>query len=222
VTSSEPEGHWAPGEVVLRRFRRPGSQAEGVQPCRVVRDDDRGLVVWLAAGTPVLRQVLADGRDIRDVPLSQRFDYYRHGRATRLDTWHGQGILGISGPGVVPWSVWLFWTDDWEFRGWYVNLEAPPERDGNEWATEDHILDLIVAPDRSVVWKDEDELKAAVLGRRFTDEQAEAIRRDARAAAAVVAECGAPFSDGWETWRPDPAWPVPALPEHLAASAEYR
>lgn len=105
--------YWPLGREVLRRFRRPDSLAEGVQPCRVVRDDEQGLVLWLAPGTQVLRAVLADGRDIRDVPMTQRFDYYRHGRATRPDTWRGQGILVIAPPDV-PWSVWLFWTDDWE------------------------------------------------------------------------------------------------------------
>ena len=213
--------YWPAGHEVLRRFRRPDSLAEGVQPCRVVRDDEKGLVLWLTPGTPVLRPVLADGRDIRDVPLSQRFDYYRHGRATRLDTWRGQGLLGIAPPDV-PWSVWLFWTEDWEFQGWYVNLEALQERGHGESVTEDHILDLIVAPDRSVVWKDEDELKAAVLGGRFTDEQAEQIRADGRAAAAVVAAWGSPFCDGWESWRPDAAWPVPTMPAELAAQADYR
>lgn len=213
--------YWAPGREVLRRFRRPDSLAEGVQPCRVVRDDKDGLVLWLAPGTPVLRPVLADGRDIRDVPLSQRFDYYRHGRATRLDTWRGQGILGIAPPDV-PWSVWLFWTEDWDFQGWYVNLEAVQERTSDESATEDHILDLIVAPDRTVMWKDEDELKAAVLGRRFADEKAEQIRADGRNAASVVAAWGSPFCDGWESWRPDPSWPVPAMPAELAAQADYR
>lgn len=213
--------YWAPGREVLRRFRRPDSLAEGVQPCRVVRDDKDGLVLWLAPGTPVLRPVLADGRDIRAVPLSQRFDYYRHGRATRLDTWRGQGILGIAPPDV-PWSVWLSWTEDWDFQGWYVNLEAVQERTSDESATEDHILDLIVAPDRTVVWKDEDELKAAVLGRRFADEKAEQIRADGRNAASVVAAWGSPFCDGWESWRPDPSWPVPAMPAELAAQADYR
>jgi len=217
VTAVAP-AYWPPGQEVLRRFRRPDSLAEGVQPCRVVSDDEKGLVLWLAPGTPVLRAVLADGRDIRDVPMTQRFDYYRHGRATRLDTWRGQGILGIVAPDV-PWSIW---TEDWQFRGWYLNLEAVQQRGDGESVTEDHILDLIVTPEREVVWKDEDELKAAVLGRHFTDEEAEQIRADARTAAAVVAQWGSPFCDGWESWRPDPAWPVPAMPADLAARADYR
>lgn len=108
------------------------------------------------------------------------------------------------------------------FRGWYVNLEAVQERNDTESITEDHILDLIVTPDRSVVWKDEDELKAAVLGRHFTDEEAGQIRADGRSAASVVAAWGSPFCDGWESWRPDPSWPIPAMPAELAAQADYR
>jgi hypothetical protein len=221
VTPHPEPAYWAPGQQILRRFRRPGSHAEGVQPCRVVRDDERGLVLWLAPGTPVLRTVLADGRDVRDVPMSQRFDYYRHGRATRLDTWHGQGVLGIVRPDV-PWAVWLFWTEEWDFRGWYVNLEAVEERGDRSSVTEDHLLDLIVTPDRTITWKDEDELAAAVAGRRFTAEQADQIRADARAAEAVVRAWGSPFCDGWESWRPDQAWPVPELPAAIEASADYR
>lgn len=91
------------GDVVLRRFRRPDGRAEGVHPCRVVRDDADGLVLWLAPGTPLLRPVLADGREIRSLPLAERFDR-RNRRAARLDTWRGQGSLGIV-PTGTPWSV---------------------------------------------------------------------------------------------------------------------
>ena len=74
---------------------------------RVVRDDADGLVAWLAPGTPLLRPVLADGRELRSVPVAERFDVDRHGRANRLDSWHGHGILKVA-PAGVPWSVWLF------------------------------------------------------------------------------------------------------------------
>lgn len=35
----------------------------------------------------------------------------------------------------------------------------------------------------------------------------------AKRMARIVFEKGPPFSDGWEAWRPDPAWPVPVLPD---------
>jgi hypothetical protein len=78
-----------------------------MRPMRVGRDDDAGLVAWLAPGTAILRPALAGGAELRSVPLAERFDYPRHGRATRLDTWQGQGVLKIA-PTAAPWSVWLF------------------------------------------------------------------------------------------------------------------
>lgn len=53
-------------------------------------------------------------------------------------------------PTGTPWSVWLFWTEDWAFRGWYVNLEDPTERVGVEAVTQDHVLDLVIHPDRRI------------------------------------------------------------------------
>jgi hypothetical protein len=71
---------------------------------RVVQDDAAALVAWLAPGTPILRPTLADGAELRSVPLAERFDYPRHGRATRLDTWVDQGVLKVAQSGA-PWSV---------------------------------------------------------------------------------------------------------------------
>jgi hypothetical protein len=209
------------GDTVLWTYTRFGASSVSVRPMRVVRDDDTGLVAWLAPGTPVLRPVLRDGGDLRSVPLEERFDVARHGRATRLDTWQGQGVLKVA-PRGAPWSVWLFWHADWSLDCWYVNLEHEHTRDGVVVATQDHVLDLVVTPDRQVERKDEDELAAAVAAGRFTAEDADRYRDDARAVKDVVRRWGSPFRDGWEHWRPDPSWELPRLPDHLVASADHR
>ncbi len=58
-------------------------------------------------------------------------------------------------------SVWLFFAPGGEFRSWYVNLEEPGTRWDDGVAagidTIDYDLDIVVAPDRSWHWKDEDE-----------------------------------------------------------------
>ncbi|MBW3612720.1 MAG: DUF402 domain-containing protein [Chloroflexi bacterium] len=179
---------------------------------RVVRDDADGLVGWLAPDTPVLRPVLADGRELRAVPAH---DMFRSGRAVGRGRWRGSGVLKIA-PTGAPWSVWLFWGEGWSFRGWYVNLEDTHLRDATSVVTQDHVLDLWVTPDRSVTWKDEDELEAAVDTGRWSAEDADRFRADARGVEAIVARWGSPFADGWEQWRPDPSWIVPALPPDLA------
>jgi len=188
---------------------------------RVVRDDAAGLVAWLAPGTPVLRPTLADGRELRSTPLAERFDDVRHGRATRLDRWHGPGILKVA-PTDAPWSVWLFWGDSWEFRGWYVNLEDPHERIDDVVVTRDQILDVVVLPDRTTQRKDEDELGSAVASGRYSAAAAERFRGNAAAAEDVVRRWGSPFCDRWEDWRPDPEWPTPQLPAELIAAATFR
>ncbi|MGI8645334.1 MAG: DUF402 domain-containing protein [Nocardioides sp.] len=211
---------WAAGETVVWRYTRPRHPSESVRPMRVVRDDGAGLVAWLPAGTPVLRPVLGDGRELRSVPVPERYDVARHGRANRLDTWHGNGVLKVA-PAGRPWSVWLFRADD-GFRGWYVNLESVHERRDHEVVTQDHVLDVVVGPDGSSERKDADELAAAVAGGRFT--AAEAVRIEAAAAAVedVVRRWGSPFRDGWESWEPDPSWPRPALPAAYVEKAAYR
>lgn len=221
MTAAHTDLYWLPGTEILWRYRRPDSAIESVRPMRVVRDDATALVAWLAPGTPVIRPALADGRELRSTPLAERFDYARHGRATRLDTWRGQGILKVA-PTGAPWSVWLFWADDWEFRGWYVNLEDPHERIDREVITQDHILDVVVGPNRATQRKDEDELDSAVAVGRHSAAAAERFRGNAAAVEAVVRRWGSPFCDHWEKWRPDPAWPTPQLPRELVESATYR
>lgn len=179
------------------------------QPVTVVRDDVDGLVAWLACGTPVLRAARADGRGKRDDPctLFTAPLVRERGRHALFDQ------LRIA-PTGRPWSVWLLFAEgSGEFAGWYVNLEEPHVRDGRTVYTSDHVLDLVVAPDRTWARKDENELELAVSQGVLDPVRAALIEEDAAAAEAVVAAWGSPFCDGWETFQPDPTWPIPSLDE---------
>jgi hypothetical protein len=202
---------WDPATHIQWHYRRPTWQpgmAEVVRPMTVVRDDDDGLVAWLAPGTTVVEPVLLDGSEIRSAPLDQRF---RLERRSHRRPWVGQGVLKLA-PAGVPWSVWLFWSDDWAHRGWYVNLEDVHTRDTAGVYTLDHVLDVWVAADRTVHWKDVDELEAAVDAGRFTQAEADGFRATAAHVHALADAWASPFGDGWESWRPDPSWTVPQLP----------
>jgi len=179
------------------------------QPVTVVRDDADALVVWLPTGTPVLRAARADGLGKRD-DTSTLFSaelVQDHGVHTDFDQ------LRVA-PTGRPWSVWVLFTEgSGEFAGWYVNLERSHVRDERTVFTSDHVLDVVVEPDRTMVRKDEDELALAVAQGIFDRTDAAAIKTDAAAVEALVADWGPPFCDGWENFRPDPAWPIPGLPE---------
>ena len=222
VDRRRPSGsppYWSPGtHVMWREGSGPLGTGAAVtdtrvphfaQPVTVVRDDADGLVAWLPCTTPVLRAERADGRGKRDDPATMfTADLVLHsGTHAFFDQ------LRIA-PTGCPWSVWVFFAEgSGEFAGWYVNLEAPHVRDQRTVFTSDHVLDLVVDPDRTVVRKDEDELTLAVHQGVFDRSQAAAIEKTAEAVEQLVTDWGSPFCDGWETFRPDPGWTVPRLTE---------
>jgi hypothetical protein len=162
------------------------------QACRVVEDSDEAIVLWMPPGSPAMLPVDEHGRRIR-IPR---------------DTWElepaaaSNDAICVARPGQR-YSIYPHWRDG-AFAYWYVNFEQPLRRSPVGFDTFDEKLDLIVQPDGSYIWKDEDELEqAAAVGLLDPDE--------VRAEAAQVLEAW-PFPTGWEDWRPDPSWPVPQLP----------
>ncbi|QLE73739.1 DUF402 domain-containing protein [Streptomyces rectiverticillatus] len=201
---------WAPGDQILWRYR--GNATDRVHICRpvtVVQDTADLLAAWVAPGTACVRPLLADGTPVHQEPLVTR---YTKPRTTGVSPWSGTGVLKLARPGE-PWSVWLFWDRDWRFKNWYVNLEEPLARWAGGVDSEDHFLDIAVYPDRSWQWKDEDEFAQAQQAGLMSAGQAERVRAAGRAAVERIESWAAPFAAGWEAWRPDPAWPVPALPD---------
>jgi hypothetical protein len=163
------------------------------QACRVVEDTDETIALWMPPGSPAVLPVDEHGARIR-IPR---------------DTWElepataSNDAVCLAQPGRAH-SIYPHWQDG-VFAYWYVNFEQPLRRTPVGFDTSDEKLDLIVQPDGTYEWKDEDELEhAAALG--LLD--AEAVRAEA---ARVLDEW--PFPTGWEDWRPDPAWPIPQLPD---------
>lgn len=210
---SEHEGApaFAPGEEILWRYGRH------IEAVRVIRDDVRGLVVWIPSGSARLEPAPADGRRHRDVPLDERF---RTPWVMRESTWTGPGVVRVA-PAGRPWSVWFFRRPDGTPDGAYVNLELPHVRvTGGTPAvfSRDLVLDLWIDAEHAGsedVWlKDADELEAVVAQGRFTPAQAEAVRCLAdHAGREFIADGAWPLDEGWDRWSPDAAMDAPvALP----------
>ncbi len=178
------------------------------QPVTVVRDDASGLVAWLPTGTPVLRVARADGLGKRDDPSTLFTAEVVQDRG--VHAFFDQLRVAPTGR---PWSVWVFFTEGTgEFAGWYVNLEKPHVRDERTVYTSDHVLDLVIEPDRTLTRKDEDELALAVAQGVFSAATASVIEADVAEVEALIADWSSPFCDGWERFRPDPDWPIAGLP----------
>ena len=211
--------YWEPGTQIM--WRAGGPAHDWVQPMTVVRDDERGLVAWLAVDTPIVRLERADGRDLRTEVRAARAagrdvkavveSFGRVPGVRVASTWQATDVLRVV-PTGEPWSVWHFFDGTTgEFQGWYVNFELPHVREPFATRTIDLALDLWVTPDRVAHRKDEDELAFAVERGRLTQHDADRILAVCAEVEAIVAAWRSPFCDGWETFRPDPSWPVPRL-----------
>ncbi|MDI5976204.1 DUF402 domain-containing protein [Amycolatopsis magusensis] len=198
---------FAPGSTVRYRFHRPDGSTGQVHPLRVLADDGTELVGWLPAGTSILGTRLADGRTMREAPLAERF---RLPRERYPSTWHGTSNVRRVVDGEWS-SVWWFFDEDLRFTGWYVNLEIPLGRTGDGVDRIDGVLDLAVAPDRTWMWKDEDEAEAAVAVGRLTAAQLDRLRAEGERVIRLIEAGSYPFDGTWTAFVPDPTWPRPEL-----------
>jgi hypothetical protein len=174
------------------------------RPVIVVEDSPAQWRFFVAPGSSAKAPVGPDGRPMR-VPSDAGWTF--EDRA-----WEGGPVLSFAWPDVAH-AVLAFW-DRKGLAGWYVNLQEPLRRTSIGFDTFDHCLDVLVSADRSSWrWKDEDELEEAVHRGLFTQEQSARFRAEGRRASQRLMRGEPPFDRDWSRWRPDPAWPVPTLPE---------
>ena len=192
--------------VTLVRQEIWNERVWAARPLHVVRDDPDGLALWFPRGTrwkapitPPSRPREAD-RGERLAQCALRGDWIFRDVEWDVDTL----VLARAGA----WhELWVSWLPNGEHWGWYVNLQLPLRRAALGYTTMDLVLDLIVDPDGSWRWKDEDELETWVARGVCTPEMAERIRREGEA---VLAD--PPWPTGWEDWRCHRDWTLPELP----------
>ena len=130
----------------------------------------------------------------------------------RQDEWKYFRVLVIRRPEEHH-SISLFWRDgaeDIEF--WYVDLASPLRRTHVGFDFVEHGLDIVVRPDLSAwEWKDADELEWSVQHGLFTRDEATAMYAEGERAVRRLMDERDRF-DRWRSWRPDPGWPIAALP----------
>lgn len=216
--------HWAPGERVRWHFRRHDFAAHGtevVQPTRVVRDDERGALLWLAGETPTAESRIAGFEKVNphDVPDADRFlpPGREPARVQLPGRWHGRGVLRIV-PAGLPFSVWVFRAPGGEHAAWYINLEQLHVRAGADLYTADHILDIVIHPGEEPRLKDEDELAGALAGGMYDPEAVRTIRAHADLALAQYAAGHWAFDEEWTHWAPPPEWAMTPAEQREAAA----
>ncbi|MGE3073467.1 MAG: DUF402 domain-containing protein [Dehalococcoidia bacterium] len=199
-----------PGQHVL--YRGPHVDDSGntgppvicdVKPVTVVEDSESLISLYMAAGTSTLMSKgLKPGLPKPWGPGDWELI------SSRWDRWH---TLFLIVPGEWR-ATWVRWSPSWDFMGWYVNLQEPLWRTRWGFDIRDLQLDIVVAPDGTWHWKDEDEFERSIAFGLFSKRHAKRVRRTANDSLEAISGNKWPFIDSLKDWRPNPEWSVPQLP----------
>jgi hypothetical protein len=187
-----------PGEPIVRRDVWRGRPVVGWGGT-VVSDTDDLLVLYMPEGGP-----------LRFPPE----DFFGGPHPwSHKDEWTGNGVLQLQRPGEMH-SVWVFWEGPQrELAAWYVNIQEPFRRSSIGFDTQDLELDLVIEPDGSWSFKDDEQMDAWIERGRWTPDEVAAIRAEGERVAADLDAGRRWWSDEWASWEPDPAWTLPHVPE---------
>lgn len=196
----------APGDqIVLREVYR--GRIWTARPVTVASVTNELVAVYVAPGT-VFKVPASTHRG----EMLERLASAERGWSLEDHVWTRARMLYLLIPGAAH-AIHLWWLPPhWRFGGWYINIQEPMRRTPLGYDFMDHVLDVVIDPDLSWRWKDEDELAQAIQLGLLSDREADAIRREGHRVIARLEGRMPPFDDGWERWRPDPAWPIPLLP----------
>ena len=210
--TERPEGsaRWAAGETIALRYITRDNLPGMAWPATVVCDTDELTAIFIPAGATYKRWRIPPAQP--GGPIRQLED-----ALWRRDT------LRLMYPGAQH-SIWLSWTGaggDRALHSYYINMEEPFRRTAISLDTNDHTLDVVVHPDLSWEWKDEEEFATRTERGVFGVEFAQSVRAEGEAVIARLEARQPPFCDGWELWTPESSWEIPMLPQNwdsLAAS----
>ena len=202
---------FSPGETVLVQEVWQ-ERVWAARPVTFVSDHDDLVVLWFPQGTVWKRPTSPperSGLETRGERLASSLalgDWVFEDAAWEVST------LMLLRPGEWH-SQWVSWLADGSHLGWYVNLQEPFRRTPKGIETMDLALDVVIDVDRTWRWKDEDELETFVARGVFDEGLAERLRAEGLRVAGRAERNEAPFDEPWPSWRPDPAWGSPSLPD---------
>jgi protein associated with RNAse G/E len=197
------------GQTIVHRDIHRDGRILSAGAARVVVDNASGVLTWIAEGSQVMWQTTLTGERTRKLPVDE---LARVPTMLAPHQWTGTNVLAFVPPNTSYSILWFFDTDG-AFFGWYVNLETPSHQWSGGLDRWDLALDIWVEPDRSWVWKDEDEfIERTGHPDYWTEEEAAAIRSEGERVIALIEAGAFPFNGSLTDFEPEPGWEPSKLP----------
>ncbi|HEY2982302.1 MAG TPA: DUF402 domain-containing protein [Anaerolineales bacterium] len=126
--------------------------------------------------------------------------------------WHTNRLLCVLEPDKY-YSTMYFWNaESNEFLCYYVNFQLPFRRSLSGIDTLDLELDLVIQPDLSYEWKDQDDYERAIQGGVIPDEWRRGVALASQEVLRKIEQREYPLDGAWLGWTPDASWSAPKLP----------
>lgn len=201
---------WKSGDVIVWRgiYR---NQVWHAQPVIVVKDTPEEMCVTLLPGTEcVAPEGYLDGKD----SAKRRWSFKEKDWKLENYAWRTNRLLILLEPDTY-YSTMFFWrADSNDFLLYYINFQLPFQRSHCGIDTLDLDLDLIIYPDFSFRWKDEDDYQKAIDHEVIMPEWTQAIEIAKNEIFNKLEKRQYPYDGSWLNWMPDPNWLPPKLPEN--------
>lgn len=201
---------WQPGNVIAWRGILRG-RIWHVQPTIIVKDSPPEIVMALLPGT----ECMADENYPKGKQNSKpKWMFKDKDWNLAKYTWRTNRVLLIFEPEKF-YSTILFWNHaSHEFLCYYINFQLPFQRGDNTVDTLDLDLDLIINPDFSFEWKDEEDYQKAIDHGVVSSDWSQAINDAKLEIFDKLEKRRYPFDGSWLDWMPDVNWTPPKLPEN--------
>ena len=203
---------WRSGDVIVWRgiYRYRVWHAQTVI---VVKDTPEEMCVTLLPGAEcVAPEGYLDGKD----STKRRWSFKDQDWKLENYAWRTNRLLILLEPNTY-YSTMFFWrADSNDFLLYYVNFQLPFQRSHCGIDTLDLDLDLIINPDFSFRWKDEDDYQKAIDHEVIMPEWTQAIEIAKKEIFYKLEKRQYPYDGSWLNWMPDPNWLPPKLPKNWA------
>jgi protein associated with RNAse G/E len=199
---------WRPGDVIAWRgiYRQRVWHA---QTTIVVKDTSDEMVLALITGAEcVAPEGYLNGKDSN----KRRWNFNDKDWEIENYLWRTNRLLLLLEPEKY-YSIMHFWDDaSSQFKCYYVNFQVPFTRSHCGIDTLDLDLDIIINPDLSFEWKDEDDYQTAIDHGIIFPEWIQGIEAAKHEIFDKLERHQYPFDGTWLNWMPEPDWSPPKLP----------